>query len=59
METMPNMMPEEESQEDIKMRTAEDLGMDPMTGELPVDRELDAKLGQSENPEEEEMKEAA
>jgi len=57
METMPNTMPEENTQEDVVKKTAEDLEMDPVTGELPVDKEIDAHLNQAKNPDD--MKEAA
>ena len=60
MESMENLntTPEEE---DVEKKTAEDLGIDPITGETPLDREMDAQFNQTEEAEnpEEDLKEAA
>ncbi len=63
MESMENLnsIPEE-TPEDVEKKTAEDLGMDPVTGETPLDREMDESVlnqaEESENPEKD-LKEAA
>jgi|GEM_PF-3247578 len=60
MESMENLntTPEEE---DVEKKMAEDLGIDPITGETPLDREMDAQFNQTEEAEnpEEDLKEAA
>ncbi len=58
MESMENLntAPEEGG---VEKKTAEDLGIDPITGETPFDREVDETvLNQAENSEDEDLKEA-
>jgi hypothetical protein len=64
MESMENLnsTPEETPEDDVEKKTAEDLGINSVTGETPLDREMDETMfNQAENSEdsEEDLKEAA